>query len=115
MPSDNVLARALAPIEWVIVLILVAALALAVIASIRVLRADEPSVRKAAQLLFVWLLPMIGPLVTLQLHRREPERRRPSETDDPGEVPGNISHRSAASRARNERSESEPAPTPEPD
>jgi hypothetical protein len=102
-----------AAIEIVIVLIVAASVALAVIASMGVFRAKEPPGRTVAQLLFTWLVPILGPLVTIQMHRREPERHRLAEADDPGVVPGNISHRSAASRGRGERAESEP--TPEPD
>ena len=103
----------MAAIEIVILLIVAASVAIAILASVHVFRAKEPPGRTVAQLLFTWLVPIVGPLVTIQMHRRDADRHRLSETDDPGEVPGNISHRSAASRQRNERPESEP--TPEPD
>ena len=86
-----------------------AGLALASVASLRVVREREAVGRTVAQLLFVWVVPFIGPLVTMQLLRREPERHRLRETDDPGEVPGKIDQRPATYRSsRSDREESEP-------
>jgi len=87
-----------APIEVLIYAIVAAGLALACAASVRVVREREAVGRTVAQLVFVWLAPFIGPLVTMQLLRREPERDRLRETDDPGEVPGKIDQRSASYR-----------------
>lgn len=49
---------------------------LAVAASIRVEKEKPESAgQRLGQWLFVWLVPFIGPLVTMQLLRREPEHR----------------------------------------
>ena len=85
------------------------ALGLASAASLRVVRERESLGRTLAQLAFVWVVPFIGPLVTMQLLRREPERHRLRETDDPGEVPGKIDQRPATYRSsRSDREETEP-------
>ena len=64
----------MAPIEVVFTLIAVATIGLAVVASSRVLREREGFVRSAAQLMFVWLVPLIGPLITIHLLRRDAPR-----------------------------------------
>src|ERR1700756_2909008 len=60
------------PIEWVFVMIIAACAVLALYASSRVFNEHEGLGRSAAQLAFVWLLPVIGPLVTIHLLRQNP-------------------------------------------
>ena len=62
------------PVEILIIAIVVFGVALAVTATFRVIKERESTGRTAAQLAFVWLLPMLGPMVTIQLLRREAER-----------------------------------------
>ena len=48
---------------------------LAIFASIRIERErPENNLQRIGQWTFTWLVPIIGPLVTIQLLRREPER-----------------------------------------
>jgi hypothetical protein len=82
-------------IDLLILAIVAAGLAAACVASVRVIRERQEFVRTLAQLAFVWLVPFIGPLVTMQLLRREPELHRSQETDDPGQVGEQINQRSA--------------------
>ena len=53
---------------------LVLAVALAAFASLRVINERETLARALAQIAFVWLIPLIGPLATLHFLRKEPER-----------------------------------------
>ena len=62
----------MAPIDIVLIVIVATAVVLAVIASARIIRESESFVRSAAQLAFVWVVPIIGPLVAIHLLRREP-------------------------------------------
>ena len=64
----------MAAIEIVLVVIAVASLALAIVASSRVLRERDRFARSVAQLAFVWLIPLIGPLITIYLLRRDAPR-----------------------------------------
>jgi hypothetical protein len=71
-----------------IVVILIGVALLNVWATWRVLK-DEfaSSPQRLAQIAFVWLIPVVGALVTLQLKKREPERGSGTyrETPDPGD------------------------------
>ena len=64
----------MAAIEIVLVLMAVASLALAMVASSRVLRERDGFARSVAQLALVWLIPIIGPLITIYLLRRDAPR-----------------------------------------
>ena len=90
----------MAGIEAVIILVICAAVALAIVASAKVIRSGESIGRSLAQLAFVWLVPIIGPLITIQLLRKDPERHHLSETDPPGEVDGRINNRPATFGSR---------------
>ncbi len=102
-------------VEAIVDVLAVASVVLAAVASMHVFRARETPGRTAAQLAFVWLVPIIGALLTMQIHRREPERHGPAETDDPGIVEGKIDQRPAVYRSsRSERrDEIEPSSVPE--
>jgi hypothetical protein len=100
-----------APIEFLILAITAAGIAVAFAASLRVIRERQPFGQSAAQLAFVWLVPFIGPLVTIQLLRREPERQRAEEPDDPGEVGERIDQRSSHRPSRHEDEAEEADPT----
>jgi hypothetical protein len=65
---------AMAPIELIFIVILFFGFAIAVIASRRVIQGRDSVGRSLAQLAFVWLLPFIGPLVTMHLLRTGSER-----------------------------------------
>jgi hypothetical protein len=64
----------MAPIEVVFYVLEAAGFVLAVVATRRIMRERDSFGRSAAQMAFVWLIPFIGPLVTIQLLRKEPER-----------------------------------------
>ena|SRR5258708_36417763 len=64
----------MAPIEVMFAFIAAVGVAVAVVASMRIMREKESLGRSSAQMAFVWLVPFIGPLVTIQLLRKEPER-----------------------------------------
>jgi len=72
----------MAPIGEILVGVAIFGIAIAVVASIGVIKQRESLGRSAAQLAFVWLVPFIGPLIALQLQRKEPERGPgPSESE----------------------------------
>jgi hypothetical protein len=64
----------MSPIEAVLMGAAVLALAIAIVASIRLARERESFGRFAAQLAIVWFVPFLGPLIAIQLLRKEPER-----------------------------------------
>ena len=61
-------------VETLIIAILALGVAFAVTATFRVLKERENFGRTMAQLAFVWFLPFLGPMITIQLLRREAER-----------------------------------------
>ena len=64
----------MAPIEILLVVLFATGVLLAVLASWQVVKEHEHAGRTAEQLGIVWLLPFIGPLMTLYLLRSESER-----------------------------------------
>jgi hypothetical protein len=61
----------MAPIEGIFIAVLVFGMMVAIVASRRVLKEKDGAARTAVQLAFVWLLPFIGPLITMQLLRND--------------------------------------------
>jgi len=80
--------------------VVLAAAVFAIVASVQVLRNGETPGRTWAQLAFVWIVPFIGPLVTMHLLRREPEKHRLSEPGPPDEIDGRIDQRPATFGSR---------------
>jgi hypothetical protein len=77
------------PFEAVVLIFALAAFGLAVTASISIARDDSSdAAQKRKQWVFVWLLPLLGPIITLQLLRREPERSDGRYPLAPGEQAG---------------------------
>ena len=64
----------MSPIEAVLTGVAILAIAIAIVASIRLAQDREGFGRFAAQLAIVWLVPFVGPLIAIQLLRKEPER-----------------------------------------
>ena len=64
----------MAPIEVMFIVLEAIGFVLAIVATRRIMRERDSFGRSAAQMAFVWLVPFIGPLVTIQLLRKEPER-----------------------------------------
>lgn len=62
------------PAEILLMAIVIFGVALAATATFRVIKERESTGRTAAQLAFVWLFPFLGPMITIQLLRREAER-----------------------------------------
>ena len=72
----------MSPIEAVLTGVAVLATAIAIVASVRLAQERESLGRFMAQLVFVWLVPFVGPLIAIQLLRKEPERGpNPFETE----------------------------------
>jgi hypothetical protein len=64
----------MAPIEVMFTFLEAVGFVLAIVATMRIMRERDNFGRSAAQMAFVWLVPFVGPLVTIQLLRKEPER-----------------------------------------
>lgn len=61
------------PMEAALIALVAFAVAIAAIASIRVITERETLGRLLAQLAFVWFVPLLGPLATIHFLRKEPE------------------------------------------
>ena len=71
----------MAPISILLAIALLVAVVLAILASLRIIKEHETLWRSLGQLAFVWLVPFIGPLVTINLLRKEAERATPYPSD----------------------------------